>query len=145
MKEFIKKNYNILIPVFLVLVILIAVILYVREYKNNRYAENKDISVYQYFSGHKMDYIAKIGRNRKDVVLNFEPKDFAVSLDSTPVYVNNDKYVDVIFPKEMAIFFPLKDISYQVDALSELYIKNDLCYLREKLNLVQCLILVVLI
>lgn len=132
MKEFIKKNYNILIPVFLVLVILIAVILYVREYKNNRYAENKDISVYQYFSGHKMDYIAKIGRNRKDVVLNFEPKDFAVSLDSTPVYVNNDKYVDVIFPKEMAIFFPLKDISYQVDALSELYIKNDLCYLRMK-------------
>ena len=38
MKEFVKKNYNILIPVFLILVILIAVILYVREYKNNRYA-----------------------------------------------------------------------------------------------------------
>ena len=134
MKEFIKKNYNILIPVFLVLVILIAVILYVREYKNNRYAENKDISVYQYFSGHKMDYIAKIGRNRKGVVLNFEPKDFAVSLDSTPVYVNNDKYVDVIFPKEMAIFFPLKDISYQVDALSELYIKNDYAGIRHAFN-----------
>ena len=82
MKEFVKKNYNILIPVFLILVILIAVILYVREYKNNRYAENKDISVYQYFSGHKMDYIAKIGRNRKGVVLNFEPNDFAIFVTS---------------------------------------------------------------
>ena len=38
MKEFIKKYYSILIPAFLVIVILIAVILYAMEYKNNRYA-----------------------------------------------------------------------------------------------------------
>ena len=37
MKEFIKKYYSILIPAFLVIVILIAVILYAMEYKNNRY------------------------------------------------------------------------------------------------------------
>lgn len=132
MKEFIKKNYSILIPAFLIIVILIAVILYVREYKNNRYANNKDVNVYQYFSGSKMEYVAKIGRNRKNVILNFESKEFSVSLDSTPVYIDDKKNIDVIFPKEMAVFFPLKDKIYQVDALSELYVKNDLTYLRTK-------------
>ncbi len=130
MKEFIKKKYNILIPAFLIIVILIAVILYAREYKNNRYAINENVNVYQYFSGNKMEYVAKIGRNRKKVILNFESKDFAVNLDSTPVYVKDDKNIDVIFPKEMALVDPLKDKIYQVDALSELYVENNLTYLR---------------
>ena len=130
MKEFIKKRYNILIPAFLIIVILIAVILYAREYKNNRYAINENVNVYQYFSGNKMEYVAKIGRNRKKVILNFESKDFAVNLDSTPVYVKDDKNIDVIFPKEMALVDPLKDKIYQVDALSELYVENNLTYLR---------------
>lgn len=132
MKNFIKKYYSILIPSFLIIVILIAVILYATEYKNNRYANTSVVNVYQYFSGSKMEYAAKVGRNRKNVILKFEPKDFAVSLDSTPVYIDDKKNVDVIFPKEMAVFFPLKDKIYQVDALSELYIKNDLTYLRTK-------------
>lgn len=130
MKEFIKKKYNILIPAFLVIVVLIAVLLYVKEYRNNRYAILTDTDVYQYFSGNKMEYVARIGRNRKKVVLNFEAKDFAVSLDSTPVYVKDDKNTSVIFPKEMAVFFPLEDKIYQVNALSEVYVKNDLAYLR---------------
>ena len=132
MIEFIKKKYNILIPIFLIIVILIAVILYVREYRNNRYAEYKEVNVYQYFSGNKMEYVAKIGRNRKGVVLNFEAKDFTASLDSTPVYINKKDTTEVIFPKEMAMFFPIKNKVYQVDALSNLYIKNDLVYLRLK-------------
>ena len=132
MIEFIKKKYNILIPVFLIIVISIAVILYVREYRNNRYAEYKEVNVYQYFSGNKMEYVAKIGRNRKGVVLNLETKDFAASLDSTPVYINKKDTTEVIFPKEMAMFFPIKNKIYQVDALSNLYIKNDLVYLRLK-------------
>ena len=65
MKEFIKKYYSILIPAFLVIVILIAVILYAMEYKNNRYAIVTNTKVYQYFSGNKMEYTAKVGRNRK--------------------------------------------------------------------------------
>lgn len=132
MKEFIKKRYNILIPAFLIIVILIAVLIYTREYKNNRYAESKDVNVYQYFYGNKMEYVAKIGRNKKKAILEFAPKNFEVSLDSTPVYVANDKNSSVIFPKEMIIFMPLKDKIYQVDALSELYIENDLTYLRLK-------------
>ena len=127
MKEFIKNKYNILIPIFLLIVLLIAVFLYSREYKNNRYAEVKEVDVYQYFSGVKMEYVAKISRNRKNVVLEYENKDFAVSLDSTPVYIKDKD--NVIFPKEMSIVFPLKNREYQVNALSELYKENDLYYL----------------
>lgn len=32
----------------------------------------------------------------------------------------------------MAMFYPIKNKIYQVDALSNLYIKNDLVYLRLK-------------
>ena len=132
MIEFIKKKYNILIPIFLIIVILVAVFLYAREYKNNRYAEYKEVNVYQYFSGNKMEYVAKIGRNRKKVVLNFEAKENAFTLDSTPIYINEKETEEVIFPKEMAVFFPIKNKIYQTEALTNLYIKNDITYLRIK-------------
>ena len=109
-----------------------AVILYAMEYKNNRYAIVTNTKVYQYFSGNKMEYTAKVGRNRKKVILNFEAKDFSVNLDSTPVYVKKKEGADVIFPKEMMAFFPLNDKAYVVDALSEVYTNYDLNYLRIK-------------
>lgn len=127
MKDFIKNKYNILIPVFLLLVLLIALLLYVKEYKNNRYAEEKEVLVYQYFSGVKMEYTARISRNKKNVVLDYINDEFAVSLDSTPVYLKDQD--SVIFPKEMSIVFPLKDKEYQVNALAEVYKENDLYYL----------------
>ena len=127
MKEFIKNKYNILIPVFLLIVLLIALLLYTKEYKNNRYAEVKDIDVYQYFSGIKFEYTAKISRNRKNVILDYENSEFAVSLDSTPVYIKDSD--NVIFPKEMSIVFPLNEKQYQVNALAEIYKENDLYYL----------------
>lgn len=127
MKEFIKNKYNILIPVFLLIVLLISILLYAKEYKNNRYAKIEEVEVYQYFSGVKMEYVANISRNRKSVILEYENKDFAVSLDSTPVYIKDSE--SVIFPKEMSIVFPLKSREYQVNALAEVYKENDLYYL----------------
>ena len=127
MKEFIKNKYNILIPVFLLIVLIIAILLYSMEYKNNRYAEVKEIDVYQYFSGVKMEYLALIGRNKSNVILEYENKDFPVSLDSTPVYIKENG--NVIFPKEMSIVFPLKQREYKVNALAEVYKENDLYYL----------------
>ena len=56
-----------------------------------------------------------------------ENKDFAVSLDSTPVYIKDTN--NVIFPKEMSIVFPLDDMQYQINALSEVYMENDLYFL----------------
>lgn len=127
MKEFIKNKYNVIIPVFLLIVLLIALLLYTKEYKNNRYADVDEVSVYQYFSGNKIEYMAKISRNRKNVVLDYENSEFTVSLDSTPVYLMDSE--SVIFPKEMSAVFPLKDKEYQVNALAEIYMKNDLYYL----------------
>lgn len=130
MKEFIKQKYNILIPIFLVVVISVALILYGREYKNNRYAETKEEEVYQYFSGNKLEYNAAISRNRKKVILNYSAVTNTVNLDSTPVYLKNKE--SVIFPKEMMIFFPLNNKSYQVNALAEVYKEHDLYYLNQK-------------
>lgn len=127
MKEFIKNKYNILIPLFLLIVLLIALLLYAREYKNNRYADTKEVEVYQYFSGVKMEYTARISRNRKNVILDYENNEFAVSLDSTPIYMKDSD--NVIFSKEMSVVFPLKNIEYQVNALAEIYKENDLYYL----------------
>lgn len=127
MKDFVKNRYNILIPICLVVVLLIAILLYAKEYKNNRYAEIKEVEVYQYFSGIKMEYTAKIGRNRKNVILEYENEDFAISLDSTPVYIKDSD--NIIFPKEMSIIFPLLDKQYQINALTEVYKENDLYYL----------------
>lgn len=127
MKEFLKKRYNILIPVFLVVVILIGLFLYTREYKNNRYANEKEEDVYQYFAGTKLEYKAVVGRNKKNVILSYRNKDFDVSLDSTPVYLKDKKAV--IFPREMEMFFPLVDKGYQVNALAEVYEENGLYYL----------------
>ena len=127
MKEFIKKKYNILIPIFLLVVLLIAILLYTKEYKNNRYAYVSEVDVYQYFSGNKMEYVANISRNKSDVILEYENKDYAVSLDSTPVYIKDKD--NVIFPKEMSMVFPLNNIEYRVNALAEVYKKFDLYYL----------------
>lgn len=130
MKEFIKQKYNILIPIFLVVVVVITLVLYGREYKNNRYAETKKEEVYQYFSGTKLEYTASISRNRKKVILNYDVGSSGVNLDSTPTYLVKED--NVIFPKEMTIFFPLQDKSYKVNALAEVYKENDLYYLNQK-------------
>lgn len=127
MKEFIKNKQHILIPVFLLIVLLIAVILYANEYKTNRYASTEEVDVYQYFSGVKVEYTALVSRNKKNVVLEYENDDYVVSLDSTPVYIKDSN--SVIFPKEMSMFFPLRDMQYQVNALSEVYMENELYYL----------------
>lgn len=127
MKEFIKNKQNILIPVFLLIVLLIAIILYANEYKTNRYANVEEVDVYQYLSGIKVEYTAIISRNKKNVILDYENKDYVVSLDSTPVYIKDTN--NVVFPKEMSIVFPLNDMQYQVNALSEIYMENDLYFL----------------
>ena len=129
MKEYLKQKYNILIPIFLIVVVVVALIVYGREYRNNRYAETKDIKVYQYFSGIKMEYTGLISKNRKNVILAFEPKDEVVNLDSIPIYTEKKT---VIFPKEMTIFFPLENKIYRTNPLAEIYTKNNLIYLNQK-------------
>ena len=127
MKGFLKKRYNILIPVFLLVVLLLAVLLYTREYKNNRYANISDEKAYQYFSSGKIEFTASVGRNRKNAILSFENKDLPVNFGSIPVYLSDKDAV--IFPKEMIMMFPLKDREYLVNSLSEIYKENDLYYL----------------
>lgn len=129
MKEFIKNKYNIIIPALLIIVLGIALFLYGREYKNNKLAYVNDIQVYQYFSGVKMEYKAKISRNRSNVILDFDNDEFDINLDSTPIYISDSERNNVIFPKEMAAVYPISDRQYRVNALAEIYKENDLYYL----------------
>lgn len=127
MKEFIKNKYNLFIPIFLLLVLLIAILLYAKEYKSNRYAYTDEVEVYQYLSGIKVEYVANISRNKKNVVLEFENRDYVSSFDSNPIYIKDSD--NVIFPKEMSIMFPLKDTQYLVNSLAEVYKEHNLFYL----------------
>ena len=92
MKEFFKRRYNVLIPLFLLVVLLLAILLYAREYKNNRYARIEEVNVYQYFSGHKMEYKASISRNKKDVVLDFADAPVTWADYGSDITFNNATY-----------------------------------------------------
>ena len=121
MKQFIKEKYNILIPVFLIIVILIAVFLYTREYKNNRYAKTEEVDVYQYFSGLKLEYKAKISRNKKNVILKYEPKDEVYSISSlAEVYKKNNLYYlnqkNINTPQDHAFYYDGIDLYFFPEA-----------------------------
>ena len=90
----------------------------------------QEVDVYQYFSGLKLEYKAKISRNKKNVILKYEPKDEVVNLSSIPIYIKGKD--NVIFPKAMSIIFPIKDEVYSISSLAEVYKKKNLYYLNQK-------------
>lgn len=104
--DFCKKEYKIMIPVMVVIVLLITVYFLYREYKYDNYRNKQEYSVYQYFADIKKDYTAIVTYNLKDVIIDLKPKDIKIDYDSTPMYFKDaDK---VLFPKEMSIVFPLR-------------------------------------
>lgn len=109
MISFCKKNYKVLIPVMVVFVLLLAIYFVFREYKYDNYRNKQEESVYQYFLGDRMDYTAIVTYNLKDVIVDVDAKDIDIEYDSTPIYYTDmDK---VIFPEEMTIVFPLRNVS----------------------------------
>ncbi len=105
--DFIKKRYKILIPLMVVLVLLITVYFLYREYKYDNYRDKREVLVYQYFGGNRVDYTALVTYNLKGAIVNLEAKDQSISYDGTPVYYRDSSMV--LFPEEMNIVFPLKD------------------------------------
>ena len=107
--DFWKKKYKILIPVMVVFVLLIAVYFLYREYKYDTYRNKKEVEVVQYFGGIKNEYTGIVTYNLRDVIIDVKAKDRVIEYDSTPVYYKDEE--KVIFPNEMSIVFPLKDVS----------------------------------
>lgn len=105
--ERLKKEYKVVIPAIAIIVLLIAVFYFYREYRYNNYRHKEEEKVYQYFSGIRTDYDLILTLNLKDIIVDIKPKNKTIYYDSTPVYYK--KYDKVLFPYEMNAIFPLKE------------------------------------
>ena len=104
--RFFREKYKILIPIMVVVVLLITVFFLYREYKYDNTRNKKEIPVYQYFSGMRVDYTSIITYNLKDAIVDVVAKDKLMDENSIPIYYQDKS--NVIFPSEMNIVFPLK-------------------------------------
>lgn len=104
--NFCKKNYKILIPVMVGIVLLVTLFFLYREYEYDNTRNKNEVSVFQYFAGVRTDYTAIITYNLKESIVNLEAKNKKIDYDSVPVYYSEED--KVIFPEEMNIVFPLR-------------------------------------
>lgn len=103
-KQIIKENYKIIIPIALMVVIFIAFLIYYKVMISNNYHIDTEEKVYQYFYDKKYEYNAIVSKNRKDVIIDFKPQEIKINLDSTPIYYQ-DKDI-VILPQNMSVVMP---------------------------------------
>ena len=105
--EFYKKRYKVLIPLMAILVLLITMFFLYREYKYDNTRNKKEVSVYQYFGGVRVDYTSEVTYNLRNSIVNVEPVDRKIESNNVPIYYEDKS--NVIFPVEMSIVFPLRD------------------------------------
>jgi len=131
--KFFKEKYKILIPVMVSLVLIITIFFLYKGYQYDNTRNKKEISVFQYYSGVKVDYTAIVTYNLKNSILDLNAKDLKVYYDSTPIYyMNLDK---VIFPMEMSVVFPrLGGEQYKTYKYSTYYNKDDIHYIKNNIN-----------
>lgn len=132
--KFFKRRYKILIPIMVALVLLVSLFFLYRRYEYDNTRNKKEIPAYQYFAGIRNEYTAIVTYNLKDSIVNVEPKDLKVELDSEPIY-----YMDkskVIFPSEMNIAFPLLNGSqYKLHKYATYYKDNDVHFIKNNTTL----------
>lgn len=103
-KQIIKENYKLIIPITLILVLFISFLIYYKVMISNNYTKDETINASQYFYGEKYNYSLKVSKNRKDVIVSIKPQDIKINYDSTPIYYQ-DKDI-VILPKDMSVIMP---------------------------------------
>ena len=122
-KKFFAEKYKILIPIMVVIVLIVAVFFLYREYKFDNHRDKKEVPVYQYFAGVKVEYDAVITYDLQKKIRDVTPKDKIITYDSTPIYYKDKK--EVLFPEEMIVAFPLEEGGkYKVYKYSS-YIRED--------------------
>jgi len=123
-----NKNIKVIIPCIVLVVLLIIVFIYIREYKYSQYRNKQDKSFYQYFSELKFEYDATISFNKKEEIKSFIPKDHKINYDTIPIYYEDEE--KVIFANEMSIIFPLKNYrEYRIKEFSYIKRINNINYL----------------
>ena len=104
LKQIIKENYKLIIPITLMIVLFIAFLIYYKVMISNNYTKDETIKVFQYFYEEKYNYSLKVSKNRKEEIVSIKPQDIKINYDSTPIYYQ-DKDI-VILPKDMSVIMP---------------------------------------
>lgn len=103
-KNIIKENYKLIIPIALMIVLFISFLVYYKIMLSNNYTKDETIEVFQYFYEKKYEYNLKVSKNRKNVIVDIAPQEIKVEYDSTPIYNKNSNIV--ILPKDMSVVMP---------------------------------------
>ena len=126
-KIFSKKNIK---WVALLIIIVIAVI-FVTLRKDNDIVVIKNHNMYQYLHGFRVDYTGRIqiNKNEEEITkISFKGND--TELDSTPLYYADSERV--LFPKSMAIIYPLEGKQFRINYYSEAFTEFDEVVIKEK-------------
>ena len=127
---FTNKNMKIIIPSIVLIVLLIVVFIYLREYQYNNYRDKKNYQFYQYFGELKLEYEATVSFNKKKVIKAFVPKEYKVNYGSRPIYYADEDIDNVIFPSDMMIILPVKrDFLYKTPEFTYMEKVNNIQYL----------------
>ena len=125
MKKFLMDNYKIMIPIGFMVVLFIAFILYYEVSVHSNFKIDEEKEVYQYFFDRKYEYKATVSKNRKDVIVDFQPLDVKINLDSTPIYLKKEDVV--ILPSDMSVVMPtLSCAEYSALKYSYVSFKNGI-------------------
>lgn len=123
-KEILKNNYKIIIPIALILVLFIAFLVYYKVSVLDNYKKDVEYSFYQYFYNKKYEYTGTVSTNRRDVIVDFKTSDYDIKFDSTPIYYATQN--KVIFPKDMSVVMPTLNCSeYLTKGYSYLTVNKD--------------------
>lgn len=124
-KEFLKQNYKLIIPIALMIVLFVAFLVYYQVSIRNNYRIDTTEKVYQYFYDKKYEYEAVVSKNKKDVIVDFQPQDIKINIDSTPIYYQKEDIV--ILPQDMSVIMPtLSCAEYLAKGYSYITFENKL-------------------
>ncbi len=125
--KFFKKNY---IWLILLLILLIVAILFAFRGNIDKVVI-KDHNLYQYTDGIKLEYTGEIMIDKEtDEITQLSVKDVVMELGTDPIYYEDE--MKVLFPKNMAVMFPLHGSQYKVNYYTTVYRDLDDIYIEDR-------------
>lgn len=127
MIKFFKKNY---IWLIIILILIVVAILFAFRGKMDEFSI-KDHDLYQYLNGIKVEYTGEIMIDKEtDEITQLSIKDNVVDLDTNPIYYADE--AKTLFPKNMAIIFPLHGTQYKINYYSTVYRDLEDIYVEDR-------------